>query len=99
MEENKNKAQQAQEAFDNNNLFGLMTLQFLFLGASGENKGITLLLDVLKSGDETKMQELAVFLGVDMEELKQGVENIRKVLKEQAEKNGMSVEELIRLFE
>jgi hypothetical protein len=44
------------------------------------------------------MQDLAVFLGVDMEELKQGVENIRRVLKEQAEKNGMSMEELIRLF-
>ena len=95
MKENENKAQQAQEAFDNNNLFGLMTLQFLFLGASGENKGITLLRDVLKSGDETKMQELAVFLGVDMEELKRGVENIRRILKEQAENNGMSVEKLM----
>ena len=95
MKENENKAQQAQEAFDNNNLFGLMTLQFLFLGASGKNKGITLLLDVLKSGDETKMQDLAVFLGVNMEELKQGVENIRRVLKEQAENNGMSVEKLM----
>lgn len=41
------------------------------------------------------MQELAVFLCVDMEELKRGVENIRRVLKEQAEKNGMSVEKLM----
>lgn len=95
MEENENKAQQAQEDSDNNNLFGLMILQFMFLGASGENKGIALLLDVLKSVDETKMQELAVFLGVDMKELKRGVENIRRVLKENAEKNGMSVEELM----
>ena len=37
MEENESKAQQAQEAFDNNNFFGLMILQFMFLGASGEN--------------------------------------------------------------
>lgn len=95
MEENESEAQQAQEAFDNNNLFGLMILQFMFLGASDENKGITLLLDVLKSGDETKMQELAVFLGVYMEELKQGVENIRRLLKENAEKNNMSVEKLM----
>lgn len=58
MEENENKAQQAQEDSDKNNLFGLMILQFMFLGASGENKGITLLLDVLKSGSECKVNKL-----------------------------------------
>lgn len=96
MEENKNTPQPPQESSGIMELFASMIiLQFLGGGMPWENTGRNLLLEVLKNGDDGKVKVLAAYLGADEEKIGQRIDSIRKLLKEQAEKNGMSVEELM----
>lgn len=73
----------------------MIILQFLGGGMPWENKGRNLMFEVLKNGDDGKVKVLASYLGADEEKIKQRIDSIRKLLKAQAEKNGMSVEKLI----
>lgn len=79
------------------NVFGMWILMFMFDGV--QNTSRNLLIDVLKSDDDGKLKELAALLGADEDNIRRGIGKIRSALKEQAEKNGMSMEELIGLFE
>lgn len=96
MEGNKNTPQPTQESSGIMELFGMWILMFMFNGV--QNAGRNLLVDVLKSDDDAKVKELAVLLGADEDNIRRGIGKIRSALKEQAEKNGMSMEELIGLF-
>jgi hypothetical protein len=77
-------------------IFGMWILMFMFDGV--QNMGRNLLIDVLKSDDDAKVKELAASLNADEEKIRQGIGSIKEALRVQAEKNGMSVEELIGLF-
>lgn len=93
MEENKNTPQPPQEPSGILELFGIGILMFMRGGM--QNKGRDLLIDVLKSDDDAKIKELAASLNSDEEIIRQGIGSVKDALKEQAEKNGMSVEELM----
>lgn len=99
MEDNKNTPQPSQESSGIMELFASMIiLQFWGGGMPWENKGRNLMFEVLKNGDDGKVKVLAAYLGADEEKIKQRIDSIRKLLKVQAEKNGMSMEELIGMF-
>lgn len=96
MEENKNTPQPPQESSGILEVFGMWILMFMFDGV--QNKGRNLLIDVLKSDDDDKVKELAALLGADEDNIRRGIGKIRSTLKEQAEKNGISMEELFGMF-
>lgn len=96
MEGNKNTPQQPQVPSGIMEVFGMWILMFMFDGV--QNTGRNLLIDVLKSDDDGKLKELAVLLGADEDNIRRGIGKIKITLKEQAERKGMSVDELIGLF-
>lgn len=93
VEENTSKPQNGGSGLMD--IFAMLVMQNTFLNSFEENNTASLLLDAVKCNDSSKIQELATILGVGEDGIKQGVENIKKVIKAQAEKNGMSVDILL----
>lgn len=96
MEDNKNTPQPLQESSGIIGLFEMWVLMFMFDGV--QNTGRNLLIDVLKNDNNANVKELTMLLGVDEDSIRHGIGKIRNALKEQAENNGMSIEEMLGMF-